>query len=80
MKFIWLINVKCQQLLVFKHLKPDNYSIWEIDLKQETSSFVSILVFMSSWIFVLWVEHEKSFITLGPEDLSISSDLALIHI
>ena len=34
------------------------------DLKQETSSFVGIKVFMSSWNFVLsWIEHEKSFIT-----------------
>ena len=30
------------------------------DLKQETYLFVGILVFMSSWNFVLsWVEHEK---------------------
>ena len=36
-------------------------------LKQETSLFVGILVPMSSWNFVLsWVEHENSFITLGP--------------
>ena len=36
------------------------------DLKQETSLFVSVLVFMSSWNFLLsWVEHEKSFITSG---------------
>ena len=36
------------------------------DLKQETSLFVSIQVFMSSWNFMLsWVEHEKSFITSG---------------
>ena len=36
-------------------------------LKQATSSFVGILVFMSSWNFVLsWVEHEKSFITSWP--------------
>ena len=34
---------------------------------QETALFVGILVFMSSWNFVLsWVEHEKSFINLGP--------------
>ena len=34
------------------------------DLKQDISLFVSILIFMSSWNFVLnWVEHEKSFIT-----------------
>ena len=32
------------------------------DLKQETSSFVGILVFMSSL-----VEHVNSFITSGPE-------------
>ena len=38
------------------------------DLKQETSSFVGILVFMKSWNFVLsWVEHEKSFTTSGPD-------------
>ena len=37
------------------------------DLKQKTSSFVGISVFMSSWNCVLtWVEHEKSFITSGP--------------
>ena len=30
------------------------------DLKEETNSFVGILVFMSSWNFMLsWVEHEK---------------------
>ena len=30
------------------------------DLKQETSLFVGILVYMSSWNFMLsWVEHEK---------------------
>ena len=34
---------------------------------KETSLFVGILVFMSSWNFMLsWVEHEKSFITFGP--------------
>ena len=39
------------------------------DLKQETSLFIVILVFMSSWNFVLSrVEHEKSFITIGPDD------------
>ena len=33
---------------------------------QETSSFVGILDFMSSWNFVLsWVKHEKSFYNLG---------------
>ena len=37
------------------------------DFKQDTSLFVCILVFMSSWNFVLsWVEHEKSFLTSGP--------------
>ena len=37
-------------------------------LKQETSSFVRILVFMSSWNFVLsWDEQENSFITSGPD-------------
>ena len=37
------------------------------DLKQETSDFVGILVFMSSWNFMLsWFEHEKGFITSGP--------------
>ena len=44
--------------------------IWWIqhlrDLKQESSLFVGILLFMSSWNFLLsWVDHEKSFITLG---------------
>ena len=37
-----------------------------MDLKQETSLFDSILVFMSSWNFVLtWVEHEKKFYNPG---------------
>ena len=46
------------------HLKK----VWIFTLRQETSSFVSILVFTCSWNFMLsWVEHEKSFITLGPD-------------
>ena len=37
------------------------------DLKQDTSSFVGILVFMSSRNFVLsQAEHEINFITSGP--------------
>ena len=36
-------------------------------LKQDTSLFVDILVFMSSWNLVLsWVEYVKSFITSEP--------------
>ena len=36
------------------------------DLKQETSLFVGILVFMSSWNFMLiWVEHKKKFYNIG---------------
>ena len=41
------------------------------DLKQETILLFDILVFMSSWNFMLiWVEHEKSFITEGPEEIA----------
>ena len=48
-------------IVVYKH---DKYNI----LKQETYLLVSILVFMSSWKFMLsWVEHEKSFITSRPD-------------
>ena len=37
------------------------------NLKARISSFVGILVFMNGWNFMLiWVEHEKSFITSGP--------------
>ena len=40
------------------------------DLKQETSLFVRILVFMSNWNFLFcWVEHEKYFITSGGPGL-----------
>ena len=38
-----------------------------VSLKQETSSFFGILVFMRIWNFVLsWIEHEKRFITSRP--------------
>ena len=57
-----LLNVKMPTIvgiltfisMILQHLR---------DLKQETSLFAGILVFMSSWNFMLsWVEHEKSFI------------------
>ena len=48
-KLILLINVKMPTIVGIL-----------TDLKQETSLFVSILVFMSNWNFVLkWVVHEK---------------------
>ena len=44
-------------------------------LNEETTLFVSILVFMSSWNFKLsLVEHEKSFITSGPDFEKKSAD------
>ena len=71
MKFILLINVKMPTIvgiltftsMINKHLRT---------LKQDTSLFAGILVFISSWNFVLsWVEYEKSFITSG-QDMSYS--------
>ena len=39
------------------------------------SLFLSILVFMNNWIFMLsWVEHEKSFINLGSSLVSTKED------
>ena len=47
---------------------------------QETSLFVGILDFLSSWNFMLsWVEHEKSFITSEPV-FDMSLYLPLLHL
>ena len=65
-KFILLINVKMPTIVGILTFMSDKIQHLR-GLKQETSLFVGILVFMSGWNFVLsWVEHEKSFITSGP--------------
>ena len=62
-KFVLLINVKMPKIVGILTFISRRNTINEYlrHLKQETSSFVGILVFMISW-----VEHEKSFITSGP--------------
>ena len=71
-KFILLINVKMPTIVGILTF------ISMIDTTPERlKAFVSILVFMSSWNFVLsWVEHEKSFITSGPEYIPKYHELA----
>ena len=50
---------------------------WE----QEKSLFFSILVFTSSWNFMLnWAEHEKSFITSGQDHINISVFIAIVQV
>ena len=50
------------------------------DLKQETSSFVSTLVFMSSLNFVLsLVEHKKVFITSGPVPILVCDGFGMCY-
>ena len=65
-KIILLINVKMPTIVgILTFISMINTASER--LKQETSLFVGILVFKTSWNFVLsWVEHEKSFITSGP--------------
>ena len=69
-KFILLINVKMPTIvgiLTFYSMINATYD----RLKLETTLFVGILVFIRSWNFMLsWVEHEKSFITSGPDCIS----------
>ena len=64
-KFILLINVKMPTIVgILTFVSMINTTR---DLKRETSLFVGILVFMSSWNFMLsWFENEKSFIASGP--------------
>ena len=65
MNFILLINVQMPTIVgILTFISMINTKTER--LKQETSSFVDILVFMSSYNFVLSYEHEKSFITSGP--------------
>ena len=75
-KFILLINVKMPTFI-----SMINTTSAERLYKQETSSFVGIVVFMSSWNFVLsWVEHEKSFITPRPSlQQMTTSHLIITH-
>ena len=66
MKFIMLKSVKMSIIIgTFNIYWHDKYNICEFESKK----FFLILVFMSSWNFMLsWVEHEKGFITLEPGD------------
>ena len=61
-----LVFLLCSWKIETLVLKLKDQKLQTAALKQETSSFVGILVFISSWKFVLnWVEHENSFITSG---------------
>ena len=54
----------CWHCNIYEHDKKRHLRV----LKQEMSSFINILVFMSGGNFVLsCVEHEKSFIISGPK-------------
>ena len=59
MKIILLKMLKCQQHLAFSNElagKIQHLTVW----KHEKPIYLSILVFLSSWNFMLnWVEHEK---------------------
>ena len=68
-KFILLINVKMTTIVgILTFISMINTTSER--LKARTSLFVRILVFMSIWNLVLsWIEHEKSFITSGPDFL-----------
>ena len=65
-EFIMLINTKMPTIVgILTFISMLNTTSKKLK-KQETSLFVSILVFMSSWNFMLsWVW--KTFITLGPD-------------
>ena len=54
MQFIVLINVKIPTIVgIFDIYQHDKYNIWEFEGKQIKSWVFSILVFMSSWNFML---------------------------
>ena len=65
--FILLINVKMPTIVgILTFISMINTTSVRLTAIKN-SLFVAILVFMSSWKFMLiWVQHGKSFITSGP--------------
>ena len=61
---------------IFTFISMINTTSKRLKLKHETFSVFGILVFMSSWNFVLsWVEHENSFINSGPVLIECASQV-----
>ena len=84
MKISLLTNMKMptmQLLLAFSYLLAEKFSCSAICSKKEFA-IVRNLKFISRANFMLnWVEHEKGFITLGPEQtIQIKSDAAVCSI
>ena len=69
-KFILLINVGMPTIVVIlTFISMINTTSERLKAK---NFFISILVFMSSWNFLLsWVEHKKRLITSGPGLISL---------
>ena len=72
MKFQLLVNVKMLKNRDFLAFKLSNVVfIMQINVKMPT--IVGILTFISMIIFMLtYIEHDKSFITAGPDQIAIS--------
>ena len=78
MKFVLLINLKLQKIANYFLLniaEHENFSAY----KYENANYiVGIFIFISREIFMLsGVEHEKRFITLGPDWADFLHDLEL---
>ena len=67
MKFLLLINLKLPTIANSFLLNKAEHEIFSAN-KYENANFVGIFIFISGENFMLsWVEHEKSFITSGPD-------------
>ena len=68
MKFVLLINLKLLSIANAFLLNIAKHEIFFAKKYENANYFVCIFIFISSEDFMRgWVEHEKSFITSGPD-------------
>ena len=66
MKFHMVIKIKIPTVHIFFMLTSAEHAQLSLAWKK-FQNFVSILIFISKKFMLNWVEHEKRFITSGPE-------------
>ena len=66
MKFSLLINMKMPNQLAFSYLLAENFSCSAMFSKKEFATVINLRSINRTNFMLSWVEHEKGFITSGP--------------